>query len=322
MPEGSVTSRAEAAYLYAIGQVKGIGATSLTRILLKYGSAEDVYKLRIDLQSEKDARIAKLIREGQSEANLKRGFEIADRVGELGGYVVSVLDDEYPLSLSQLPKSPPVLYVIGELRESDNYAVSVVGTRKASKEGIEAAFHLAGELARHKITVISGLALGIDTAAHSGALDAGGRTLAVIGTGLDTVYPSQNRDLWSSIVSSDGAIVSQFPPDTPIQRWQFPIRNRLMSGLAQGTVIVEAGDTSGAKLQAEFAAEQGRVVFLMKHQVERFEWARRLVDAGEAVEVRSVDDVLESVLTLDDLGNVPEDLELASGASPRLPGGF
>ncbi len=309
-PDASVTTRTEAAYLHALAGIKGLGDRRLTRILLKYGSAEVVYKLQFTPSSPDERACTELIRAGADKVLLQSGYEIADKVASLGADTVSILDADYPLSLSQLPSAPPILYVLGELKEQDSYAVAVVGTRKASVEGKEAAHWLAGELASNGITVISGLARGIDTAAHGGALDKGGRTIAVIGTGLDEVYPPENKRLWASILDSGGAIISQFPPNSPPRRWQFPMRNRLMSGMAQGTVVVEAGRTSGAKLQAELAAEQGRIVFLTSRQVEKNPWAMELATRGDAIVVKGVEDVLRNLLSLEDLGRVPENLEV------------
>lgn len=312
MHNENMNKRSEMAHLYALSKIQGIGDVLLVRILLKYGSAETVFRLQFEPLSEPEEKIVNLIKSGANQELVRAGFEIFDRIHNLGGRIVSILDDGYPLSLSQLPSSPPLLYYLGTIKEQDNYAVSIVGTRKPSHEGKKAAYWLAEELAARGITVISGLARGIDTAAHSGALNGKGRTIAVIGTGLDEVYPPENKGLWKSIIISDGVILSQFPPGSPPQRWHFPMRNKLMSGLAQGTVVVEAGETSGAKLQAEFAAKQGRVVFLMKQQVDQFPWAQKLAESGDAVVVNNVNDVLRNLLTLEDLGRVPEEIDVLS----------
>lgn len=159
-------------------------------------------------------------------------------------------------------------------------------------EGLDAARSIASALSERDVTVVSGLARGIDTAAHQAALDAGGRTVAVVGTGIERVYPAENRELADRIVESGGAILSQFLPDSPPRRTNFPIRNRTMSGYAVGTVVVEAGATSGAKMQALLALEHNKRLFLMRELVTREAWAQKYAEHPAATVVDDVDDVL------------------------------
>ena len=196
----------------------------------------------------------------ESEALLAEAEKRGDRV-------VTVLDDEYPLNLRRIYNRPPFLFARGRLLGEDSYGVAVVGTRQASPEGADQAARLAAELAGHHVTVLSGLAIGIDTAAHRAALDAGGRTVAVMGTGIEQIYPKDNRSLAERILAEGGALVSQFWPDAPPTRWSFPMRNVVMSGMAIGTVVVEATSTSGAKMQARLALEHGKRVFLVESLV-------------------------------------------------------
>ncbi|HWI04813.1 MAG TPA: DNA-processing protein DprA [Acidimicrobiales bacterium] len=164
----------------------------------------------------------------------------------LDAQVLTVLDDGYPANLRMIHDHPPFLFVRGTLTPADERAVAVVGTRRPSEDGVRAAEAIAGALAGRGITVVSGMAEGIDTAAHAGALNAGGRTLAVFGTGISRLYPASNRALARAIVAS-GATLSQFWPDMAPTRWSFPVRNIVTSGLGVGTVVVEAGPTSGAR---------------------------------------------------------------------------
>ena len=173
---------------------------------------------------------------------------------------LAIDDAAYPAALRTIADPPPVLYVRGTVRPGDARAVAVVGTRRASAYGAQVARHLAGVLARNGVTVVSGLARGIDAAAHDAALLAGGRTLAVLGCGVDVTYPPEHRRLGERIVAS-GALLAEVPPGTPPLRFHFPRRNRLISGLCAGVVVVEGREDSGALITACAALEQGRDVF-------------------------------------------------------------
>lgn len=208
--------------------------------------------------------------------------------------IVTSADNDYPTNLRMIHNRPPVMFVRGELRPGDGRAIAVVGTRDASDEGVRAATDLARQLVKRDITVLSGLAAGIDTAAHTAALNAGGRTIAVFGTGINRVYPQQNRSLAKAIAQA-GACVSQFLPDQGGSRWTFPVRNIVTSGLSLGTVVVEAGPTSGAKLQAHDALRHGKRLFLLRRLVENFEWARNLAELPEVQAVDRVEEIVDAV---------------------------
>ncbi|WP_132429039.1 DNA-processing protein DprA [Pseudonocardia endophytica] len=186
------------------------------------------------------------------------------------------LDDDYPAQLREVHDLPPVLFHRGTLVGSET-AVSVVGSRKASPRGRELARSLASALVETGMTVLSGLAAGIDAAAHTAALEAGGRTVAVIGTGITRYYPAENRALQDRIAES-GLLLSQFWPDAPPTKQTFPMRNAVMSGFGRATIVVEAGEQSGARIQARRAVEHGRTVVLTDAVVEANEWARVMVD--------------------------------------------
>ena len=209
----------------------------------------------------------------------------------LDAQVLTVLDDGYPANLRMIHDHPPFLFVRGTVIPADDRAVAVVGTRSPSEDGVRAAERLAGALAGRGITVVSGLAEGIDTAAHAGVLNAGGRTLAVFGTGISRVYPASNRALARAIAAS-GATLSQFWPDMAPSRWSFPVRNIVTSGLGVGTVVVEAGPTSGARQQAQHALRHGKRLFLFRRLVEHQPWARDLMKTPGVVAIDDVEDVL------------------------------
>jgi len=219
---------------------------------------------------------------------------------EAGYDVRTVFDESYPANLREIFNRPPFVFVQGEWNEEqDSVAVAIVGTRQASDEGLKRAARLATGLARNRITVISGLAAGIDAAAHAAALRAGGRTSAVLGTGINKVYPAAHADLAKAIVSSAGALVSQFLPDQPPTKWTFPKRNVVMSGLSFATVVIEASWTSGARVQATEALRHGRTVYLLQSLVDSHAWAQKYVSEGyhgvRAIALTSVEQLIANL---------------------------
>jgi DNA processing protein len=210
-----------------------------------------------------------------------------------GMRLVTVLDEDYPANLRSVHNRPPFLFVRGEILGADERSLAVVGTRRPARDGLKRASVMATEIGEAGYTVVSGLAEGIDAAAHVAALDRGLRTIAVIGTGLRRSYPAKNAGLQAQIAAS-GAVLSQFWPDAPPTRSSFPMRNVVMSGVALGTVVIEASNTSGAKLQARFALEHGRPVFLLESLLEH-DWAREYAQRPGAYVVRGATDVIERV---------------------------
>jgi DNA processing protein len=236
-----------------------------------------------------------------------RGIEPALREG---ARLTTVLDDDYPLNLRAIYNRPPFLFYHGELREDDARSVAVVGTREATAEGVKRAGRMARLLSERNVTVLSGLARGIDTAAHEATLAAGGRTIAVLGSGIRRIYPCENEGLAVRVAES-GAVVSQFWPDSPPARWSFPRRNITMSGLGQGTVVIEASATSGAKMQARLALEHGKKVFLLESLVDEREWARSYLERG-AVKVSRVEDILTHLRSPEEIRSTREQAEQLS----------
>lgn len=213
-----------------------------------------------------------------------------------GMQVLTILDDDYPGSLRDIHESPPILFALGTLRDGD-VGVSVVGSRQASPRGLSIASNVATALAQSGITVISGLAAGIDTAAHTAALAAGGRTVAVIGTGLQRYFPAENRNLQDEI-ARHGLVLSQFWPDAPPHRASFPIRNATMSGLGIATFVAEAGEKSGARIQARKAVEHGRPVILSDGVVQSNDWAQKLIGGPNVWQAGGVEEVMTIVRKL------------------------
>jgi DNA processing protein len=246
----------------ALNMTPGVGPRAAARLLERFGSAEGVFGAlrseleRLRLRPEAVESIA--LRDRHEEAARE-----LERVRELEGADVLVLDDgAYPQLLREIPDPPITLYVRGRWAEClEAPCVAVVGSRRSSTYGQNVALSLARDLASRGVTIVSGLARGIDAAAHRGALEAGGRTVAVLGTGLDEVYPRDHRRLAAEILEKGGALVTQFPLGTPPVAENFPYRNRIISGLSLGVVVVEAAENSGSLITARLALEQGREVY-------------------------------------------------------------
>lgn len=231
------------------------------------------------------------------EGPIERAQMEIERAAAAGAHLVTVLDESYPANLRVIFNLPPFLFHRGQLHRADTRSVAVVGTRGASATGLASAGRMATLLADAGVTVVSGLAAGIDTAAHMQTLAHGGRTIAVLGTGILHTYPKENAKLAEAIAES-GALVSQFWPSQPPTRYTFPRRNVVTSGLSQGTVVIEASHTSGAKMQARLALEHGKQVFLVHQLVTSQEWARKYIERG-AFEVKKVEDVLGRLRSLE-----------------------
>ena len=210
----------------------------------------------------------------------------------------TILDGRYPARIRDIHQAPPFLFAQGD-RADDDVAVSVVGSRKASPRGLQMARSIAHLLVDMKLTVIAGLAAGIDTAAHTAALERGGRTVAVIGTGINNVYPAANNDLQTEI-ESRGLVLSQFWPDAPPQPQNFLMRNAIMSGYGIATIVVEAGEQSGARAQARMAVEHGRPVILTDLVVDKTEWGKALIERPDVYTVSSTSEVSDVVHQLAD----------------------
>ena len=244
----------------SLNMTPGVGPRAATKLLERFGSATSVFHARrTELESLR-------LRPETIESIIKREFqekavEELDRVKQLGGDVLILDDGSYPALLREIADPPITLYVRGDWQACFELpGVGVIGSRMCSTYGENASEMLARDLASRGICIISGLARGIDTAAHRGAIRGGGKTIAVLGTGIDSVYPKENTRLVGEILEAGGAVVSQFPLGTPPLKDNFPYRNRIISGLSLGVVIVEATEKSGSLITARLAMEQNREV--------------------------------------------------------------
>ena len=281
-------------YWLGLHLIPKFGIAKLNRLLAHFESAEalwlepDADLLRLDLPRP-------LLRQfcaSRRQIDLAREL---DRVDKVGASLVTLEDDNYPELLRSLPDRPPVLYVLGNLPKPDETCLAIVGTRRASRYGKDVAYRLAGELAQHGITIVSGLAQGIDSAAHRGALSAGGRSIALMGTGIDKVYPRENNGLARELVEN-GALISEMPIGTAPLGTNFPQRNRLISGLSLGLLVAEAPVKSGALNSVSHALDQGRDVFAVPHNIfsHTGRGCNQLIQEGAKMVVQ-VEDILDEL---------------------------
>lgn len=243
-------------------------------------------------QSELDHRSLDMLLERRPKIDLNREF---DKIAQSGAWLLTLADQDYPVLLKDLDEAPSVLYIRGTLFPEDQLSIAVVGTRKATKYGCDVAYDFSRQLASHRILVISGLAQGIDSIAHNGALSAHGRTIAVLGCGVDIYYPRQNRELADRIIES-GALISEFPMGTQPIATNFPRRNRLLSGLSLGVLVIEAPEDSGALITASLAAEQGRDVFAIPANIYNTmgRGSNQLIQDGAKLVYR-IEDILDEI---------------------------
>jgi DNA processing protein len=249
----------------AWNRVPGIGPARFYKLWKKFGSMADAWR-------EAPERLqpligAKAVAGWNQAKNNNTGSGELELICNNNFRVYCYADPDYPANLKKIPDPPPVLYCWGRFEHGDDVAVAIVGTRRPSPLGIFHARQLSGQLSRQGLTIVSGMARGIDSEAHGGALEAGGRTVAVLGCGLNVVYPPENGQLMAEIARR-GAVVSEYPLGTQPVAGNFPARNRIISGLSLGVVVVEAAHDSGSLITADFAADQGRDVFAIPGNIE------------------------------------------------------
>jgi len=278
--------------LVSLNLIPQIGSVRLKELLKYFPQPQAIFKARL-------ADLAQLL--GQRLGESIFSFDIKCLENDLvsarksGVKIITCFDHGYPTLLKEIPGAPIVLYVLGSLTAQDNLAVGIVGSRRASLYGLSSAEKFASQLSAYGITIVSGMARGVDTYAHRGALKAKGRTIAVMGSGFNHIYPAENAGLAQEI-SSSGAVISEFPMDTKPLPQNFPRRNRLISGLSLGVLITEAARNSGALITADFALEQGREVFALPGRIDAVGsmGANDLLKQGAKM-VTDCDDILEEL---------------------------
>ena len=282
-------------YWLGFNCVKGIGPAKLTALLNYFETPAAAWQ----------ATVFQLQRIGFDKRAINSFFKTREtldldkylsQVEAFGADVVTWDSSKYPDYLKEIPNPPPVLYVIGEMQEIDQWAVAIVGTRRLTSYGRQVTKDLVAGLVRNNITVVSGLARGIDAVAHKTAVELGGRTIAVLGSGLDCIYPAEHRQLVDAITNGHGAVISEYGLGVKPEAKNFPPRNRVISGLSMGVVVVEAGERSGALITTNFALEQDREVFVVPGNISSpvSRGPNKLIQEGAKL-VSRVEDILEEL---------------------------
>lgn len=285
----------KASYYHALNLIPSLGPIRIKKLIERFGSPDRVWKAAVNefLEIEGFGRVLaeKIVRERDNIDPPRSWSEVIKR-----GYSFLTWEDEnYPLFLREIYDPPPLLYFMGDIDITKSFCLAIVGSRRHTVYGKEIAYKFASILSDYGVTIVSGMARGIDTWAHKGVLDAGGKTAAVLGCSLEICYPPENKMVREKIIDK-GALISEFPPGSSPVPQNFPRRNRIISGLSQGTIVVEAGEKSGALITAEFALEHGREVFAIPGSISSpySKGCHKLIKEGAKL-VEKVEDILEEL---------------------------
>jgi DNA processing protein len=281
-------------YWIGFNLIRGIGAVRMQGLVAYFGDLESAWRAAPPelLKAGLGAKLVERVVAARESVDLD---QVWAGIEAQGIQILTWMDESYPSRLREIDQPPPVLYIRGEYLPDDVFAVAIVGTRKVTPYGRQVTEEIASFLAGNGITVVSGLARGVDAVAHQAALKAGGRTIAVLGCGVDKIYPPEHRALAGQMMER-GAILSDYAVGTPPDASNFPPRNRIISGLSLAVVVVEAAETSGALITAEFAAEQGREVFAVPGSIlaPQSKGTNRLIQKG-ALPLLSAADLLQAL---------------------------
>ncbi|MEE4312046.1 MAG: DNA-processing protein DprA [candidate division KSB1 bacterium] len=281
--------------LINLTEINGLGPTRIRSLIAKFRSASQVFKASKDALCRVEGIDVKIAESIKTYRNFDFGKKQVDRIDAYGGRIFTFWDEGYPSILKSIYDPPVMLYVKGNFSDQDRYALGIVGTRQPTNYGKLVTEKLSKALVNLGITVVSGLARGVDTIAHSVAVNGGGRTLAVIGSGIDVIYPAENKAL-VDIIIENGAIISEFPLGSSPDAGNFPRRNRIIAGLTLGTVVTEAGKRSGALITTSFALDYNREVFAVPGNVNSSKsiGTNELIKAGAKL-VCDVDDIIAEI---------------------------
>ena len=287
--------------LFLLLSIEGIGPGKIRNLLAKFRSTKNI--LASDYQSLMNVdgistNLAKRIRKASRDRESIEKFTEKElrKLEKLGGRLITIWDPEYPPLLKKIYDPPILFYMLGDFTETDQYSIAIVGTRQPTNYGKVQAEKISMDLAKQGITIISGMARGIDSIAHNSAIKSGGRTIAVTGSGLDVIYPAENRKLFGKIAES-GAVVSEFTLGTKPDAQNFPRRNRIISGFSLGVIVIETGISGGAMQTAAFALDQNREVFALPGNVgvKQSEGSNLLIQKSEAELITSAEDVINEL---------------------------
>jgi len=297
-------------YWLALKSIAGIGNIGFAALIDNFGTLESIFSASAaELQAA-----AGITKKSAAGIATFKDWDVInknlDRAEKAGINIVTYQDESYPAKLLEIYDRPPLLFVKGNLKK-DDINISVVGSRQASTYGKYTTERISRELALRGATIVSGLARGIDSAAHRGALTAQGRTIAILGSGLDIIYPPENKNLFAAIYEK-GAVVSEFPLGTPPRACNFPARNRIISGMSYGVVVVEAGEKSGSLITARLALDQGREVFAVPGSIDSAgsRGTNKLIKQGAKL-IENTDDILEEILPQLEKANIPDTLTIS-----------
>jgi DNA processing protein len=287
----------EQIFWHAFNCVDGFGPQAFKKMTASFSSLEDAWKddgeklFNIDLSKKQLDNFLEFRKNNDPE-------KLFDELAKEKIEILTIKDEDYPSHLTEIASAPPVLYIRGDRAILSNKSIAIVGSRKFTEYGRRVTENLTKDLIRAGLTIVSGLALGIDGIAHRAALDAGGITAAVLGTGIDdpTIYPREHFNLAQRILENGGALITEQPPKTPSLKQNFPARNRIMAGLALGTLVIEAAESSGSLITANFALEQNREVFAVPGDIfsPQSDGANLLIKKGAKL-VTSAADILEEM---------------------------
>ena len=281
-------------YWIGFNLIKGIGAVRMQALIQYFGDLEVAWKASPTelAQATLGKKLIERVIQARAGVDLDK---LWDKIQKQGIRILTWQDESYPQRLKEIAQPPPVLYIRGDYLPDDLFAVAIVGTRRVTAYGRQITEELSAFLAANGITVISGLARGVDAVAHQTALKAGGRSIGVLGSGVDKIYPPEHRGMAEQMMQR-GAIISDYAPGTPPDASNFPPRNRIISGLSLAVVVIEAGETSGALITAEFAAEQGREIFAVPGSIlaPQSKGTNKLIQKG-ALPLLSVNDLMQAL---------------------------
>ncbi len=288
-------------YIFLLDSIEGLGPIKILNLVRRFKSPQNIFESSFNELIKSDGinkNLADRIISSKRKLNSLSDeyHELIERIINSNTHLITYFDEEYPKILRNIYYPPLILYLKGSLLDKDSNAVAIVGTRTPTQYGKSAAEKFARELSSQNITIVSGLARGIDSVSHRSTLNSGGRTIAVIGSGLDVIYPPENKKIFEEIIES-GAVISEYPLGTKPDAQNFPRRNRIISGLSLGSLIIETNLNGGALLTAKYALDQNREVFALPGNINQKQSAgtNLLIQRGEAKLVTKTEDILEEL---------------------------